>query len=154
MFRELAKLEPESPEFRRHRDRIVERCLPLADHIARRFDGGQISDVQLYKSGSRIIIEKGDPRYTQMYESGLIDEVMSQVADPVYRRIANGGLLPDDRPALDDIAGVCNETRNVFGMMPHPERVFRTLQMSWHPAQWGEDSPWLRLFRNARAFVA
>ncbi|KFN51337.1 phosphoribosylformylglycinamidine synthase [Arenimonas composti] len=38
-------------------------------------------------------------------------------------------------------------------MMPHPERVFRTLQMSWHPAEWGEDSPWLRLFRNARAWV-
>ena len=39
-------------------------------------------------------------------------------------------------------------------MMPHPERVFRTLQMSWHPAGWGEDSPWLRIFRNARAWVA
>ncbi|MDD5262369.1 MAG: phosphoribosylformylglycinamidine synthase [Methylacidiphilales bacterium] len=38
-------------------------------------------------------------------------------------------------------------------LMPHPERVFRTLQMSWHPDAWGEDSPWLRLFRNARAWV-
>jgi phosphoribosylformylglycinamidine synthase len=31
--------------------------------------------------------------------------------------------------------------------------VFRTVQMSWHPAGWGEASPWLRLFRNARAWV-
>jgi phosphoribosylformylglycinamidine synthase len=38
-------------------------------------------------------------------------------------------------------------------VMPHPERVFRTVQMSWHPDGWGEDSPWLRLFRNARAWV-
>ncbi|MFV0370325.1 MAG: phosphoribosylformylglycinamidine synthase [Azonexus sp.] len=38
-------------------------------------------------------------------------------------------------------------------MMPHPERVFRTVQMSWHPADWGEDSPWLRMFRNARRWV-
>ncbi|PTY07678.1 phosphoribosylformylglycinamidine synthase [Opitutaceae bacterium EW11] len=38
-------------------------------------------------------------------------------------------------------------------MMPHPERVFRTAQMSWHPAEWGEDSPWMRLFRNARVWV-
>ena len=38
-------------------------------------------------------------------------------------------------------------------MMPHPERVFRTVQMSWHPAEWGEDSPWLRMFRNARRWV-
>ncbi|HXO13149.1 MAG TPA: RNA polymerase sigma factor SigF, partial [Mycobacterium sp.] len=37
MFRELAGLDPKSPDFQRHRDKIVERCLPLADHIARRF---------------------------------------------------------------------------------------------------------------------
>jgi phosphoribosylformylglycinamidine synthase len=38
-------------------------------------------------------------------------------------------------------------------IMPHPERVFRTVQMSWHPDDAGEDSPWMRLFRNARVFV-
>ncbi len=38
-------------------------------------------------------------------------------------------------------------------LMPHPERVFRTVQMSWHPADWGEDSPWMRMFRNARAWL-
>jgi len=38
-------------------------------------------------------------------------------------------------------------------LMPHPERVFRTLTHSWHPDGWGEDGPWLRLFRNARVFV-
>jgi RNA polymerase sigma-B factor len=39
MFRELQGLQPDTPQFQRQRDRIVERCLPLADHIARRFDG-------------------------------------------------------------------------------------------------------------------
>ncbi len=37
--------------------------------------------------------------------------------------------------------------------MPHPERVFRSVQMSWHPEAWDEGdgaSPWLRMFRNAR----
>jgi phosphoribosylformylglycinamidine synthase len=38
-------------------------------------------------------------------------------------------------------------------LMPHPERVFRSVQLSWHPDGWGEDSPWMRLFRNARVFV-
>ncbi|MGZ8231631.1 MAG: phosphoribosylformylglycinamidine synthase [Burkholderiales bacterium] len=38
-------------------------------------------------------------------------------------------------------------------VMPHPERVFRTLSYSWHPDDWGEDGPWLRIFRNARQFV-
>ena len=38
-------------------------------------------------------------------------------------------------------------------MMPHPERVFRSACMSWAPADWPEDSPWMKLFRNARAWV-
>ena len=38
-------------------------------------------------------------------------------------------------------------------MMPHPERLFRTVQHSWHPDEWGEDGPWLRLFRNARHWI-
>jgi phosphoribosylformylglycinamidine synthase len=38
-------------------------------------------------------------------------------------------------------------------LMPHPERVFRSLLLSWHPADWPEDSPWMRMFRNARAWV-
>jgi phosphoribosylformylglycinamidine synthase len=39
-------------------------------------------------------------------------------------------------------------------MMPHPERVFRTAQLSWHPDWPGDDSPWMRMFYNARAWVA
>jgi phosphoribosylformylglycinamidine synthase len=38
-------------------------------------------------------------------------------------------------------------------LMPHPERVFRSVQMSWHPEDWGEDSPWMRMFRNARRWI-
>ena len=42
-------------------------------------------------------------------------------------------------------------------VMPHPERVFRTVQMSWAPERsigsWVEDSPWMRMFRNARRWV-
>jgi len=38
-------------------------------------------------------------------------------------------------------------------VMPHPERVFRTVQNSWHPHDWGEDGPWMRMFRNARKWI-
>ena len=40
-------------------------------------------------------------------------------------------------------------------MMPHPERVFRTVQMSWAPPAWRvqDASPWLRMFANARRHV-
>ncbi|MBX3725776.1 MAG: phosphoribosylformylglycinamidine synthase [Xanthomonadales bacterium] len=49
------------------------------------------------------------------------------------------------------ITGLTSEDGRVTVAMPHPERVFRTAQMSWAPAGWGEASPWLRMFRNARA---
>ena len=39
-------------------------------------------------------------------------------------------------------------------MMPHPERVFRAVQHSWRPDDWQEDAPWMRMFRNARKFIA
>ena len=39
-------------------------------------------------------------------------------------------------------------------VMPHPERVFRSVQMSWAPDGAGEDSPWMRLFYNARRWVS
>ena len=38
-------------------------------------------------------------------------------------------------------------------MMPHPERAFMTRQLSWHPDSWGADSPWLRMFQNARNWI-
>lgn len=51
------------------------------------------------------------------------------------------------------IAGICSADGRVSAVMPHPERVFRTVQNSWAPREWGEDGGWMRLFRNARRFV-
>ena len=51
------------------------------------------------------------------------------------------------------LTGVTTADGRFTALMPHPERVFRTVQQSWHPPEWGEDSPWMRLFRNARVWV-
>ncbi|HEU4532691.1 MAG TPA: phosphoribosylformylglycinamidine synthase, partial [Polyangiaceae bacterium] len=51
------------------------------------------------------------------------------------------------------ITALTNADGRVTILMPHPERVFRALQHSWRPADWREDGPWMRLFRNARAWV-
>jgi phosphoribosylformylglycinamidine synthase len=51
------------------------------------------------------------------------------------------------------LAGVCSADGRVTALMPHPERVFRTVQNSWAPPDWGEDGGWMRLFRNARVFA-
>ncbi len=55
--------------------------------------------------------------------------------------------------SLFGITGLTSEDGRALILMPHPERVFRTCQNSWHPAEWGEDAPWMRLFRNAREWV-
>jgi phosphoribosylformylglycinamidine synthase len=51
------------------------------------------------------------------------------------------------------ITGVTSVDGRFTAIMPHPERVFRTVQNAWHPDDWAEDSPWMRMFRNARVYV-
>ncbi len=58
---------------------------------------------------------------------------------------------PNGSPA--GITGLTTRDGRVTLLMPHPERVFRAVQYSWRPAQWSEDGPWMRLFRNARVWV-
>ena len=49
--------------------------------------------------------------------------------------------------------GFTNEDGRFTIMMPHPERIFRSVQNSWHPREWGEYGPWMRMFRNARQWI-
>jgi phosphoribosylformylglycinamidine synthase len=60
-------------------------------------------------------------------------------------------LNPNGSP--EGITGLTTADGRFTIVMPHPERVFRTVQNSWHPDQWGEDGPWMRMFRNARKWV-
>ena len=71
------------------------------------------------------------------------------------RYIDNAGSVTENYPANPNgspngITAVTSESGRATIMMPHPERVFRTVSNSWHPENWGEDSPWMRIFRNAR----
>ena len=55
--------------------------------------------------------------------------------------------------SANGMTGLTTRDGRVTIMMPHPERVFRTVQNSWHPDEWLEDAPWMRMFRNARKWV-
>ncbi|WP_145505155.1 phosphoribosylformylglycinamidine synthase [Yersinia alsatica] len=71
------------------------------------------------------------------------------------RFVNNQGVVTEQYPAnpngsAQGITAVTSASGRATVMMPHPERVFRTVSNSWHPEEWGEDSPWMRMFRNAR----
>ncbi len=66
---------------------------------------------------------------------------------PAQRYPAN----PNGSP--EGLTGITTPDGRVTLLMPHPDRVFRTVQNSWHPDDWSEDSPWMRMFHNARAWV-
>jgi phosphoribosylformylglycinamidine synthase len=91
-------------------------------------------------------------------------------SEEVLRALDQGGLVAaryvDHRGEVTERSpknpsgsprGICAVTTRdgrVTSLMPHPERVFRSVALSWRPDGWGEDSPTMRMFRNARAFVA
>lgn len=60
-------------------------------------------------------------------------------------------LNPNGSPK--GVTGVTTADGRFTIMMPHPERAHRTVQLSWHPENWGEDSAWMRMFRNARKWI-
>lgn len=53
----------------------------------------------------------------------------------------------------EGITGICSNDGRVTLMMPHPERTLRAVHHAWKPKEWDKDGAWLRLFRNARAFI-
>jgi RNA polymerase sigma-B factor len=82
MFRELAVLDANSSEFQRHRDKIVERCLPLADHIARRFEGrGEHRDdlVQVARVGLVNAVARFDVDTGSDFVSFAVPTIMGEV---------------------------------------------------------------------------
>lgn len=81
----------------------------------------------------------------QLEDNGLV----------AMRFVNNYGQVTEQYPAnpngsVNGITSVTSKDGRATIMMPHPERVFRTVSNSWHPETWGEDSPWMRIFRNAR----
>ncbi len=60
-------------------------------------------------------------------------------------------LNPNGSPL--GLNGFCNRDGRFTIMMPHPERIFRSVQNSWRAPDWGEYGPWMRLFRNARRWL-
>ena len=89
---------------------------------------------------------------TSAVERALADKLVSmRFVDHRGNATETYPFNPNGSP--QGITGLTTQDGRFSIMMPHPERVFRAVQHSWHPDGWGEDGPWMRMFRNARKFV-
>jgi len=101
---------------------------------------------------SPIAIAHGEG-YADFTQTGDIDSalVAMRFVDHHGATTENYPMNPNGSPR--GITSVTTADGRFTVLMPHAERVFRTVQHSWHPAEWGEDAPWMRMFRNARKWV-
>ncbi len=109
-------------------------------------------------AGSRlpVVVSHGEGRADFRQGSGV--QALQAAAGVALRYVDHRGQPTENYPFNPNgspagITGITSRDGRVTLMMPHPERVFRHCQFSWAPREWGEDSPWLRLFRNARAWL-
>ncbi len=100
-----------------------------------------------------IVVSHGEGRadFSQQGDAAQL-QVAMRFVDHHGRPTERYPFNPNGSPG--GITAVTTPDGRFTALMPHPERVFRTVQMSWAPHGLGEDSPWMRMFRNARAWCA
>jgi phosphoribosylformylglycinamidine synthase len=153
MLAALAELIPGTahwPRFRRNRSEQFEGRLSLVEVAATN------SPLFAGMAGSRLPIAVAHGEGRAVFATAA-DEAAAG-AQVALRYVDNHGRVAGRYPANPNgspqgIAGLASADGRVTILMPHPERVYRTVQNSWHPASAGEDSGWMRMFRNARVWV-
>ena len=140
------------PRFVRNRSEQFEARLSLVRLTASpslffsAMDGSVLPIAVSHGEGRAEFSDPGDHSFCT--EAGLIAaQFVDNYGDSAARYPSNPNGSPDGIAALTNMDG------RVTVIMPHPERVFRTVQHSWHPDDWGEDGPWMRMFRNARLWL-
>ena len=150
-LRELIPGTEDWPVFRRNRSEQFEARLSLVQID----DSPSVLFAGMAGSRLPIVVAHGEGR--AVFAPGDLERV-KDAGQVVLHYVDHYGRPAESYPANPNgspggITGLCSRDGRVTIMMPHPERVFRTVQFSWAPPEWGEESPWLRLFRNARRFV-
>ena len=123
----------------------------------------RLSLVEITASPSLLLADMQGSRLPIATSHGEGRVVFASEGDRSQARVAlryvdNYGRATETYPAnpngsVDGICGLTTTDGRVTILMPHPERVVRTTQNSWHPQEWGDDGPWLTMFRNARRAV-
>jgi len=150
MMSHLAPIIPGAahwPTFQRNRSEQFEARFSLVEVL----DNPSIFFDGMAGSHMPIVVSHGEGR--AVFRDGDMAQVTRALrfvdhhgnAATTYPRNPNG--------SPEGLTGVTTTDGRFTIMMPHPERTFRATQMSWAPAGLGEDSPWMRMFRNARYWV-
>jgi phosphoribosylformylglycinamidine synthase len=106
-------------------------------------------------AGSRmpIAVAHGEGRadFSQRGDAARVHRAMRYV-DHHGRPTEDYPFNPNGSP--EGLTAVTTPDGRFTALMPHPERVFRNVQMSWTPGDRSEPSPWMRMFVNARRYTA
>lgn len=78
-------------------------------------------------------------------------QIVMRYVDSLGTATEHYPLNPNGSP--QGVTGICSTDGRVTLMMPHPERNLMAYNHSWKPEAWGNDGAWMRMFRNARAFL-
>jgi phosphoribosylformylglycinamidine synthase len=110
-------------------------------------------------AGSRLPVAMAHGEGRPQFQSEADLQACLQQRQIAFRYVTNHGEVARSYPAnpngaIDGIAALTSTDGRATITMPHPERVYRTVQNSWHPGDAGEDSGWMRMFRNARLWLS
>ena len=123
----------------------------------------RVATVEVFESPSLFFIDMIGSRLPIAVAHGegrvqFSSQANMESANIALAYVDNHGKLTERYPLNPNgsphgVTGLCSDDGRATIMMPHPERVFRTVTNSWHPPEWGENGPWLRMFENARVWV-
>ena len=118
-------------------------------------------------AGTRLpVVSSHAEGFANFQRQGQLDQVHTALVYTNHQGQATEQYPYNPNGSPQGIAGLTTADGRFTIMMPHPERAVRNVQMSWAPTRWGQaDSgaensthggftPWMRLFQNARVWIA
>ena len=136
------------PKFTRNRSEQFEARLSMVEVLASPslffagMEGSRMPIAVAHGEGFADFSQRGDAKAVQR----------------AMRFVDNWGHATETYPAnpngsADGLTAVTTADGRFTALMPHPERVFRNVQMSWSGGAVSATSPWMRMFHNARRWV-
>ena len=136
------------PKFTRNRSEQFEARLSMVEVLASpslffaSMEGSRMPIAVAHGEGFADFSQRGDAKAVQR----------------AMRFVDNWGHATETYPANpngspDGLTAVTTADGRFTALMPHPERVFRNVQMSWSGGAVSATSPWMRMFHNARRWV-